>query len=500
MKKKNSTVLGAVFLAVLLVGTTTGIMPATAADTLEPSDFNQKSWSKTIDFFDYVRAYASAHGKTPPPANWHAYLYLTYINTGGLQVLYGGLANITTGPFALTIPIQTFMEHYKTKENKTDVIMASSFLMLLAYNESADSIHSGSPDKNDTLYASFSLGRDLSEYFGDSTPPRLNSETTIIPLTSSPDGLQWHWGMRYTNLTAIWWRIYIDPLNPRHDLLPIAVTVYDELTFTYNLTINPSSGNATLTANYIIGKMKNLWLLNWFFLGFTLHYNSTGCYLLNGVKYSNETIYQFLHRHGIRMSIVLFQSSVLLDRTTYSNSNGQNVTDEDVFVSDASISTYSDDNEKIFETSFGSKETYNLYNYTEDPTETSYDTYNALTRTCRRVGFARNPIFDVHTSLMRFIPLVVAHMDPPLYEEAKDHLLNMTYSDYFYIVSYPTYDGYRVEHDPTFTAYYSPTTTGLSVLRFLIVGSIAAIAIVAIVAVVLTRRKSQALEATQQPF
>jgi hypothetical protein len=59
---------------------------------------------------------------------------------------------------------------------------------------------------------------------------------------------------------------------------------------------------------------------------------------------------------------------------------------------------------------------------------------------------------------MRLIPTVLASMDPELYEQAKDHLLDMSYADYFYLTAYPQYDGYRIEHDPTITAYASLTT------------------------------------------
>jgi len=59
---------------------------------------------------------------------------------------------------------------------------------------------------------------------------------------------------------------------------------------------------------------------------------------------------------------------------------------------------------------------------------------------------------------MRLIPAVMASIDPELYEQAKDHLLDMNYADYFYITSYPEYNGYRIEHDPTITAYCNITT------------------------------------------
>lgn len=498
--KKNILFLVAFCLIALLAGFSI-TTPTFATDTLTPSDLTSPgSWSKTIDFFDYVRAYASAHGQQPPTADEHAYLHLEYINVSGLQVLYCGLVNITSDQHILTIPIQTFLEHYKTQNGK-DAIVASSFIMLLAFQENSSTIFQHSPDRNDTLYASFSLGYTPS--FAEA--PSLNNSAEIIPLTHSDDNTTWHWGMKYTNLTAIWWRTYVDPANPHFDPIPIAITTYDELTFTYDLKLNPSAGNATLTGNYIIGKMTNLWLISWlWFIPIIQHYNNSGCYnAVTGNKISNETVYQFLYNQGINMSIVLFQSSVLLDHSTYSNSNtGQNATDSEFFASNGSISTYADDNERIFETSFGAKENYQLHNYTYDPTEQNYTSYEAFTRTSKIAGFASNPIFAVHTYLMRFIPLVVAHMDPLLYEKAKNHLFDMSYADYFYIISYPTYSGYKIVHDPTYTAFYSTVSlpsgdggssgggTSTSNLLIPIIIAVVVIVVVASVsAILLTRRR-----------
>ena len=44
-------------------------------------------------------------------------------------------------------------------------------------------------------------------------------------------------------------------------------------------------------------------------------------------------------------------------------------------------------------------------------------------------------------------------LKPQLYEQARDHLLDMNCADYFYLTGYPEYCGYRIEHDPTITAY-----------------------------------------------
>ena len=338
---------------------------------------------------------------------------------------------------------------------------------------------------NDTLYASFSLGLDLNTVFGSENRPALNTRTTILPMNVTSDKLRWQWGMKYNNLTAVWWRMYTDPSNPRYAPLPIAITTYEELTFTYDLTIDPSSGKATLSSNYVIGRMTNLWLIQWLLIiPIVVHYNSTGAYTTNGVKLSGETIHQFLTKQQIKMSIVLFQNSLTLNQTTESTYNGQNVADSELDVSDGKITT-SVGNDKIFETDFGKKLKYSLFNATDGKT-TEYD---ALTRTTSRAGYAGNPLFNIHVVLLRYIPMIVAHIDPAIYEKAKDHITSMEYSDCLYVISYPTYGGYKVIHDPTFTAYAALTAQRTaSPFGLILFGGIVAAGAVGTVYIVKRRR------------
>jgi hypothetical protein len=487
MKKHFQTTLA----SVVVINMLCNVISVFAVDTLEPSDFELDSWSKSIDFFDYVRAYTSLHGKMPPSENSHAYINLDYVNVSGLQMLSAGLFNITDEENALTIPIQTTMMSYKSQDGLKDVVTASSFVMLMAFNETENTIFDQSPDRNDTLYASFSLGYDLGEMFEDSQKPDLNSQTEVIPLEQSEEGLVWTWGMKYTDLAALWWKTSIDPNNPARDPRPIALTIYDEITFTYKLEIEPDTGEATLSMNYTIGRMRDLWVFWWLiFLPISVHYNATGCYRLNGQQISDETINNFIRNQGIKMSTVNFQATVILDHTAYSESAGTNVQDNEVILDNSQIETFADDDEKILDANFTTKESYKLYNYTLDPEEKTSQTYQTTTRTCKIAGFARNPIFAVHTSLMRFIPVVLASMHPELYEQAKDHLLDMNYADYFYLTGYPEYDGYKIEHDPTITAYCHLTTNephpeepgpsgiGVIVLIALVILVITAIAII----------------------
>jgi hypothetical protein len=375
--------------------------------------------------------------------------------------------------------------------------------MLLAFNETSNSIYPNSPDMNDTLWASFSMGFDLSAL--GATLPFLNSKTEQIPLVGSDDKLQWTWGMKYTNLTAYWFQTWINPADPRYNqTAPAAITVYDELTFTYNLTINPTAKTATLTENHIIGRMRHL-LIGLPFLW--VHYNSTGTYWL-GLHNPNYTIYDWIDDNKIKMSIVNFQTSIIADHETYSQTpTGQNVTDNEIAIGNTSVATYADDGEKICEANFGAKRNYQLYNYTASSAENVSDTYEATTRTAKTAGYAGNAgLFTYHINLMRFLPLVVAHMYPGMYARAMATICNMSRANYFYLIAYPTYSGYRVEHDPTLTVYLTTTptseggtTTPPNLGGLLGIAGIVTVIVLA-VALMLTRRKpKQSPQSTPQP-
>jgi len=79
-------------------------------------------------------------------------------------------------------------------------------------------------------------------------------------------------------------------------------------------------------------------------------------------------------------------------------------------------------------------------------------------------------------------------------------MLNMTYADYFYLISYPTYSGFKVKHDPTYTAYIA-TTTGTAPTSnwfgLILIGGI--IAVIAIAAVLVVKRRGAKNQALQPP-
>ena len=79
---KTSDLIAVLLIFAILTSVTT---ISVRADTLVKEDFQLESFSKTVDFFDYVRAYALING-IPTPSGFQAdsaYLYMNYINTSG---------------------------------------------------------------------------------------------------------------------------------------------------------------------------------------------------------------------------------------------------------------------------------------------------------------------------------------------------------------------------------------------------------------------------------
>ena len=146
---RTQLILATALLCIASIGLVSQVI---AADTLMASDFELGSFSKVIDYFDYARAYATVLGLPPVPADYHANVYMTYVNNTDLQMLYAGLSNITfDNQTYFTIPMQTFILHYKTENQSRDALVTSNFLMLMAFNDSEKSICPDSPDMNDSL-------------------------------------------------------------------------------------------------------------------------------------------------------------------------------------------------------------------------------------------------------------------------------------------------------------------------------------------------------------
>src|SRR6266566_3744229 len=386
----------------------------TIAATVTSTDFQTQSFSKVVDWYDYARLYAAANGFTPPNSTEHAYIYANYVNVGGFQLFSAGLVNVT----------------------------------------------------HDNVNFAALTGHKM---------PSPVSTAQITPLTSQ-DSNHYSWGLKYTNLNAMWWKVNPDPLFPCcTPTTPRGLAQYTELTFNYTLAIDPGSKTATLTASYTVGRLTDLWIIT---PSPGVHMNSTGTYNLDGTARNSTNVYQYVTAKQLKLSIVLSQKAIIAGTTTTNKDDSGASVDNDTSrdVTHAAVNTAASDGERAFRADFGVKPQYNLYNYTKDPSEATYASYNVNTRTVNRAGWGGNPVFWFQKAFMGFLPIFVAHVDPGLVQQARTGMVSFTVTDYLYIISYPTWNGYRIVNDPAYTAYYQPTSSsGILTAIFLAVAVAAGI-------------------------
>ncbi|MGQ9582556.1 MAG: hypothetical protein ACUVV6_03470 [Thermoplasmatota archaeon] len=178
---------------------------------------------------------------------------LSYCNYKDVQAFLVALNTIKKNATVGTLPWQLFGLHYYTKGG-TENFLTAVLAFLLAYN---DTNGNGMPDHgNEPTYYVIPFGvsdalKNLSEDFAP--------EVSVLPVEKLGDG-HYRFGMRYRNLYAK----IIDANNIVSLLLSAALPIYiarfSELTVTYDVTIDPESGVAKAETFYTLGQVQRLWL------------------------------------------------------------------------------------------------------------------------------------------------------------------------------------------------------------------------------------------------
>jgi len=472
-------------LVTILLASSILAIPASAADDIVAADFSKPSWSKNIDLLDYVRRHAEAIDGTPPPATWSSDLVVNYVNQRGVKLLYMGFGGVDFGEAKYQLPLQSLVERFNTTEGD-EAITASTFLMLMAFNDTSKSKYPGSPDLGDNLWASFTIGSDISKEI-KGVAPKIHSTVQTTPLSSSADGSEWTWGMSYRDLAAIWWKVGSDA-----KILPVAFCTYDELSFSYRLVYG-ADGSAKLYISYTIGAIRDLWTIGYLgFIPVVYRYNDTGSYRYNQ-KIGSQTAHDFLTTNKISMSIIMAQRTWVAGKQTLNKVNGGPVSDG-VELSNGGVQTSTQSGAKVLDVSFAEKHGYTLGVPSGDKS------YDAVTRTANVEFYTAGPVLKVQGSLLWYANALMAHMFPAKYAQQAKIWMNATKSDYLYITSYPTYGGYKVVNDPVITAY-SPAPKvnsggGVPIpIEGIVIGALVATAII-----FGWRRKAKTLEAPNSSF
>ena len=403
---------------------------------LNGHSFDESNWSTVVD---WIRILAGVNSSAANHA--HVYTYMNYVNITDYQMLYLGFVNATlTIPINLifktfnvtigaSMPMQTILQHYKTPKGK-DAFMISTFLLMATFQDTGTI--PGVPDASEPLYIALTF--DLLGNVGSELKNNFN--VSMIPMTWSADGNHFEWGMSYYNLKTLWW--WFNPFQPNKAGHLVALAEFNELTFKYSMDIDRATGQVMISTSYDVGPV------NWLKAG--------------GNYYCGENLTNFLVNNKFSLALTSYQASIIVGYThKVETNNGTQVTGNDFTnVSDGNLTTVAgSDNERIMDTSFGTKNTYSLYNSTAG-------SYNATDLPAKTYiypmdGMRKNPLVSIQQIINKPLPIVALYMDPKLVEAYNSGTLNKTVTvdaaDYLFVVSYPVWYGLKVEHDPTIVAY-----------------------------------------------
>ncbi|TFG34246.1 hypothetical protein EU527_04310 [Candidatus Thorarchaeota archaeon] len=363
-------------------------------------------------------------------------------------------ANMSTGQ-KLILPYQLFGMHYKTPEDR-EVFIGAIFAFLLCHNESYGS--NNLPD----------MGHDTAWYvvpFSEDTTFGVEPSVVPIPATKISDG-HYRFGMSYYNLTC---RI-VDANSPFWFWftlgVPIMRVLLSELTIEYDIVIH-EDGTVQAESLYTIGQVHEME-----FLGAPVEPSDI---IIDSMKISA------VHYLSI------FTSQFRVTRA----SNGNTITaPTSTMPMDDNISIVVGASERAFDIGLGRQ--YSLFNETTDPWDVVSEDETAIN--CL-LGARLSDLILVAWQLP-LSAFIFAHMAYGLSESIRETYssvgdmaqgaLNGTAfvnSDWWYAVTFPEWNGLRVQQDPVYVAYTNLGSTmvtdgdagGLVALLLIVVGIIAVI-------------------------
>ncbi len=329
-----------------------------------------------------------------------------------------------------TLPYQLFGMHYYTPEG-FEVFVGAVFAFLMAFNDTYDGTGEGEnglpdPGHEDYYYViPFGLGDTLAEepYVPEAEP---------IPVQKLGEG-HFRFGQRYTNLYAK----VIGANNPIEFLLsaafPLYIAKFSEFTVEYDVKIDKDEGTITAETFYTIGQVEKLWL--W------------------GLEVDPSELPENMGLAAVHY-VVPFINGIPYNKADASFDLTGNVTSE--LDSDVHMSV-NDGQERAF--TIGHRGQYDLIDESDSSVIAEDQDATALSLQAR-LGDALLVAWQAAFSLDVFCTAAWAVSDSlqETYVGPKA-LWNAARFTFFvapplwYATSFPGWQGYRIEHDPTYTGY-----------------------------------------------
>jgi hypothetical protein len=463
--KRVSIVAASVILCAMLVSNASAFPPAAWEDGDEVDVFGH-----SFDEEYWTNESMTVTG----PAGGNVTFSASYVNYQNVQAFLLALNMVEKDNQTGTVPFQLFGMHYMTPEGQ-EVFIGAVLAFLMAFDDTYNGTGPGAnglpdPGNEDALYViPFGIASMLA---GEYVP-----EAEVQAVEKLGEG-HYRFGIQYTNLYA-----FVSE-NPLASLwLRIGyIAKFSEFTVSYEVRMNNETGEVTAETWYTIGEVTELW---WVFFGIPSPLSPRDIPDTMGISVV----------HFVTVLTSKYQGASGNITGNAINTDITSPIEEDI------VLRVGDDSERAMK--IGTRGTFDLINESTDYViKEDQDAMNAiisaelvdLLLVGWQLGFAAGAMSVFAYALSDYVQ---ESYDSPL-DLAQRSLIPANADGFnayplWYAVSFPQWDGYRVVHDPVYTAYTSFEAppddeepfdpAGLIVLALIVV------AIAVVIAAVASRKK-----------
>jgi len=435
-----------------LVSVVVGMMLVANVSAFPPATWNEGDEEAIFGHTFDEEYWTNDSVEVQSPAGDNLTFSASYVNYEDVQAFLLCLNMVENEEGIGTVPFQLFGMHYRTPENR-EVFIAAELAFLMAFDDTYNGTgpgQNGLPDpghENVTYVIPFGVSSALSGAY----PPEVN----VHPVQKLGVG-HYKFGIQYLNLYA-----FVSPNFLASAILRTGwIAKFSELTIDYEITMDNATGVVKAETWYTLGQVTELWFL---LFGIPIPVNPRDIPDTMGISIV----------HFVTVFTSRYQGAS-------ANATGTSIdTAINTPVDDDIVLKVGDNGERAMK--IGTRGTFDLVNESSG-------------LTVRNDQPALNAIVGAQLVDLLLVAWQLGYSGP--LDLAQRSLLPANREGFnafplWYAVSFPQWDGYRVVHDPVYTAYTNmnveDTTEPLNLGGVLVLLLI--VVVIVAVAVAVARRK-----------
>jgi hypothetical protein len=415
--------MGKTFVALLaLLSTAILVFPAGA---LPPSSW-KTGQEQDITGHTFSEEYWTKESITNTTADGaNASFSMSYVNYSDVQAFLVALNTVTKNSTVGTLPWQMFGMHYYTPAGNENFLVAV-LAFLLAYN---DTNANGMPDLgNEPCFYVIPFGAADSL---KNTSENFVPEVVVQPAQKLGEG-HYRFGMTYRNLYAK----VVDANNIisfwMSAALPLYIARFSELSITYDITIDKATGMAKAETFYTIGQVDRLWI--W------------------GVQVGREAL-----PDDFGISAVHYVATFASTYNVVGATSGTKITAGQNKPIDENLTLRIGKDDRAME--LGYRGTFDLKNESSGQyVQTDKKAYNMLVAARPGdnwlVAWQAGITLDILCTIAYGLSSEIREKYTSPQDLYQTGRARFWAAALWYAVAFPSWKGYRVEHDPSYTAFF----------------------------------------------